>query len=68
MALAQTMVKEVSMIATAFLSSFCPLWIANSGAPPFPNKFANAVMITIKGKHSPTAPSAAVPTSGILAI
>ena len=53
------------MIVSAFCGLFFPRSIENSGAPPLPNKLLNAVMITISGKHRPTAPSAAVPTSGI---
>ena len=33
-----------------------------------PNKLLNAVIITMIGKHNPTAPKAAVPIFGILAI
>ena len=36
----------------------------NSGAPPLPNRLEKAVMITMMGKQSPTAPSAVVPTMG----
>ena len=32
------------------------------------NKLLNAVIITMIGKHNPTAPKAAVPIFGILAI
>lgn len=42
--------------------------MANNGAPPLPNKLLNAVIMTIMGKQSPTAPSAAVPISGMRAI
>ena len=52
----------------ACLFFFCPRLIENKGAPPLPNKLANAVMITTSGKHSPTAPSADVPICGIRAI
>ena len=44
------------------------LFMEKTGAPPLPNRLAKAVIITISGKHKPTAPSAVVPTSGILAI
>ena len=67
-ALKQTIVNDVFMIWTACLFFFCPRLIENKGAPPLPNKLANAVMITTSGKHSPTAPSADVPICGIRAI
>lgn len=35
---------------------------------PLPNKLLNAVIMTIMGKQSPNAPSAAVPISGMRAI
>ena len=64
----QSMVNEVFMIAFASHSSFLPLRIENKGAPPRPYKLEKAVMITISGKHRPTAPSAAVPTFGMRAM
>ena len=60
--------NDVFMIASAFFMFPLPRLIENNGAPPLPNKLLNAVMITIIGKHKPTAPSAVVPTDGILAI
>ena len=60
--------KEVFMIIPALFVSLRPLSIAKIGAPPLPNKLLKAVIITISGKHRPTAPSAVVPISGILAI
>ena len=56
-----------------------PRSIEKRGAPPLPNKLLNAVIITMIGKHNPTAhilwkkknppaPKAAVPIFGILAI
>mgnify|MGYP003406212522 FL=1 len=56
------------MIIPALFVSLRPLSIAKIGAPPLPNKLLKAVIITIIGKHRPTAPSAVVPISGILAI
>ena len=56
------------MISAAFLESFMPRLMEKSGAPPLPKRLLKAVMITIIGKHKPTAPSAVVPTCGILAI
>lgn len=38
-----------------------PRSIEKRGAPPLPNKLLNAVIITMIGKHNPTAPKAAVP-------
>ena len=38
------------------------------GAPPVPNRLLKAVIMTMIGKQSPTAPRAVVPTSGIRAI
>ena len=55
-------------MALAFFSSPIPLLIENKGAPPLPKRLPKAVIIIIIGKHSPTAPRAFVPTSGILAM
>ena len=52
----------------ALFSSPIPLLIENKGAPPLPKRLLKAVIIIIIGKHSPTAPRAFVPTSGILAM
>ena len=56
------------MIIEDSFVSFLPRSIEKSGAPPVPKRLLNAVMMTITGKHKPTAPRAVVPTSGILAI
>ena len=61
----QSMVKEIFIILWAVSVSFVPLLIENNGAPPPPNRLLNAVMITMIGKHKPTAPKAVVPTPGI---
>ena len=63
----QSIVKEVFIMVLAFFSSPIPLLIENKGAPPLPKRLLKAVIIIIIGKHSPTAPRAFVPTSGILA-
>lgn len=55
-------------ISLARALSPLPRAMANNGAPPLPNKLLNAVIMTIMGKQSPTAPSAAVPISGMRAI
>ena len=60
--------NEVFIIMPALFLSPRPRSIEKRGAPPLPNKLLNAVIITMIGKHNPTAPSAAVPTSAILAI
>jgi hypothetical protein len=60
--------NDVFIIVSAFLVFPFPLLMENKGAPPLPNKLQNAVIITIIGKHKPTAPSAVVPTFGILAM
>ena len=60
--------NDVFIMVSAFFVLPFPLLMENKGAPPLPNKLLNAVMITIIGKHKPTAPSAVVPTSGILAM
>ena len=65
---AQSIENEVSIISAASLFFFLPLYIENRGVPPLPNKLANAVIITITGKHIPTAPIAVVPICGIRAI
>ena len=64
----QSIVKEVFIMVLAFFSSPIPLLIENKGAPPLPKRLLKAVIIIIIGKHSPTAPRAFVPTSGILAM
>ena len=56
------------MTKLAFVLFFSPRLMENSGAPPLPNRFANAFIITIKGKHKPIAPNAYVPILGIRAI
>ena len=56
------------MIIEASFVSFLPRSIEKSGAPPEPKRLLKARIIVMIGKHSPTAPSAVVPTSGILAI
>ena len=56
------------MTKFAFVLFFSPRLMENNGAPPLPNRFANAFIITIKGKHNPIAPNAYVPTLGIRAI
>ena len=58
---AQSIENDVSIISEASLFFFLPLYIENRGVPPLPNKLANAVIITITGKHIPTAPIAVVP-------
>ena len=65
---AQTIEKEVFIIRLAFLESPIPRLMEKRGAPPLPNKLLQAVTIVIMGKQSPTAPRAAVLTSGIRAI
>ena len=60
--------NDVFITVSAFFVFPFPLLMENKGAPPLPNKLLNAVIITIIGKHKPTAPSAVVPTSGILAM
>jgi len=49
------------------LVSLPPRLIEKSGAPPLPKRLLKAVMMTMIGKQSPTAPSAVVPTSGMRA-
>ena len=68
MALMHTIENEVFIMRVASVSFLRPLYIENKGTPPPPKRLANAVIITINGKHIPTAPMAAVPTSGIRAI
>ena len=53
----------IIVIITAFSNLF-----GSGGAPPLPNRLLKAVMITMIGKQSPTAPRAVVPISGIRAI
>ena len=53
------------MTKFAFVLFFSPRLMENNGAPPLPNRFANAFIITIKGKHKPIAPNAYVPILGI---
>lgn len=43
------------MIIPALFVSLRPLSIEKIGAPPLPNKLLKAVIITIIGKHRPTA-------------
>ena len=61
-------VKDVFITKFAFVLFFSPRPIENNGAPPLPNRFANAFIITIKEKHNPIAPNAYVPIPGIRAI
>lgn len=49
-----SMEKEFPMIFPAFSGSLAPLAIENRGAPPMPNRFANAVMIVMIGSARPT--------------
>ena len=67
-ALPHNMVKAVFMIMSAVLESPFPRLIEKIGAPPEPKRLLKAVMTIMIGKHKPTAPSAVVPTSWILAI
>ena len=60
--------NEVFIIMPALFLSPRPRSIEKRGAPPLPNKLLNAVITTISGKQSPTAPRAAVPMFGIRAI
>ena len=62
------MENAVFIIICALFFSPIPLFIENNGEPPLPNRLAKAVIMIISGKQSPTAPSAAVQISGILAI
>ena len=49
------------MISPARLLSFLPLAMEQRGAPPMPNKFANALNIVMIGNVSPSPVSASVP-------
>ena len=64
----QSIVKEVFIMRLAVSGSFFPRKIEKSGAPPVPKRLLKAVMMTMIGKHKPTAPRAAVPISGIRAM
>ena len=67
-ALPHNIVNAVFMIISAVLESPFPRLMEKIGAPPEPKRLLKAVMIIMIGKHKPTAPSAVVPTSWILAI
>lgn len=55
-----SMEKEFAIIFSAFFSSPEPLAIEKSGAPPMPNKLANAVIIVMIGRVSPIPVKASV--------
>lgn len=48
-----SMEKEFPIIAPALSGSSAPRAIENNGAPPMPNRFANAVMMVMMGSVSP---------------
>ena len=59
------MEKEFPMILSAFLGSLAPLAMENKGAPPMPNRLANAMMTVMTGSVRPMPVRASVEVPGI---
>ena len=60
-----SMTKEFPMIFSAFFVFPAPLAMEQRGAPPMPNRLANAVMIVMMGSDRPIPVSASEEVWGI---